>query len=34
MAERNTPRIARKWGLRMDMGLDAFASTFDKHARA
>jgi hypothetical protein len=34
VAERNTPPLARKWGLRMNLGLDAFSGTFYKHARA
>lgn len=34
VAERHTPPLARKWGLRMNLGLDAFSSTFTKHARA
>ncbi len=33
-AERNTPPVARRWGLRMNMGLDAFKSTYDKHVHA
>jgi hypothetical protein len=28
---RNTPREARRWGLLMNMGVDSFRSTFDKH---
>lgn len=34
LAERNTPPVARRWGWRMNMGLDAFASMFEKHAHA
>lgn len=31
-ARRKTPRLARKWGYLMNMGLDAFASAFEKHS--
>lgn len=30
-AGRNTPPVARKWGYRMNMPLDSFASAFSKH---
>ena len=30
LAELRTPNLARKWGWRMNMGLDAFESTFEK----
>lgn len=33
-ARRNTPAPARRWGLRMNMGLEAFASTFDRFGHA
>lgn len=33
LARRNTPRLARKWGYLMNMGLDTFADTFAKHTR-
>jgi hypothetical protein len=33
-AELQTPAVARRWGFRMNMGLDAFQSTFDKFAYA
>jgi hypothetical protein len=29
-AERNTPAVARRWHFRMNMGLDAFQTLFDK----
>lgn len=29
-AERNTPPVARRWKLRMNMGMDAFRALFDK----
>jgi hypothetical protein len=32
-AEMRTPKLARKWGWRMNMGLDAFASTYEKFSR-
>jgi hypothetical protein len=31
-ARKNTPRVARRWGYLMNMGLDSFASAFAKHA--
>ena len=31
-ARRKTPRLARRWGYLMNMGLDSFASAFAKHA--
>ena len=31
-AERETPAIAKRWGWRMNMGLDAFESMFKKHS--
>jgi integrase len=31
---RNTPREARRWGFLMNMGLDSFRSTFDKHVQS
>jgi hypothetical protein len=34
LAARNTPTPARRWRLRLGMGLDAFASTFEKFANA
>jgi len=33
VAEMRTPKLARKWGWRMNMGLDAFASTYEKFSR-
>lgn len=33
VAEQNTPAVARAWGYRMNMGLDAFAGTFTKASR-
>ncbi len=30
-ARSKTPRLARRWGYLMNMGLDSFASTFAKH---
>jgi hypothetical protein len=33
LAELKTPEVARKWGFRMNMGLDSFASMFEKGAR-
>jgi hypothetical protein len=30
LAERNTPPVARAWGYRMNMGMDAFESMFAK----
>jgi hypothetical protein len=32
-AERNTPAVARRWGLLMNMPLDSFQTLFDKFAR-
>ena len=32
MAESRTPDIARRWGWKMNMGLDAFADMYGKHA--
>jgi hypothetical protein len=32
LAERRTPNLAKKWGLQMNMGLDAFESTYEKFA--
>jgi len=31
---RNTPREARRWGFLMNMGVDSFRSTFDKHVQS
>jgi hypothetical protein len=31
-ARRSTPRVARRWGYLMNMGMDSFASAFAKHA--
>jgi hypothetical protein len=33
-ADPHMPAVARRWKLRLDMGLDTFASTFDKFAHA
>jgi hypothetical protein len=33
-AEQNTPRLAKQWGLRMNMGLNTFKSMYEKHAGA
>jgi hypothetical protein len=33
-AERNTPGVAKQWGLRMNMSLDTFKSMYEKHAGA
>jgi DNA-binding phage protein len=33
LAEMRTPEVARKWGFRMNMGMDSFESTFKKGAR-
>jgi transcriptional regulator with XRE-family HTH domain len=33
LAELKTPKVARRWGFRMNMGLDSFASTFEKASR-
>lgn len=33
-ARQNTPKLAKKWGLRMNMGLDAFQSMYEKHVHA
>jgi transcriptional regulator with XRE-family HTH domain len=33
LAELKTPEVARRWGFRMNMGLDSFASMFEKGAR-
>lgn len=30
IASRRTPAIARRWGLRMNMGMDAFRSSFER----
>ncbi len=32
LAEERTPRVARYWGWRMNMGLDTFRATFEKFA--
>ena len=32
-ARRKTPRLARRWGYLMNMGLDSFASAFAKHTQ-
>jgi hypothetical protein len=34
LAELRTPNLAKKWGWQMNMGLDAFESTFEKVGRA
>ena len=34
VAERNTLSLARRWGFRMNMGLDVFRSMFEKHAHS
>jgi hypothetical protein len=31
-ARKSTPRVARRWGYLMNMGMDSFASAFVKHA--
>lgn len=31
LAERDTPPVARRWHYRLNMGLDAFASSFRRH---
>ena len=33
LAELRTPDVARKWGFRMNMGMDSFESMFEKGAR-
>jgi hypothetical protein len=33
LAEIKTPEVARRWGFRMNMDLDSFASMFDKGSR-
>ncbi len=33
LAEMRTPHLARKWGWRMNMGQDAFESTYEKFSR-
>ncbi|HUB05521.1 MAG TPA: hypothetical protein VMB50_00890 [Myxococcales bacterium] len=33
-ASQNTPAVARRWGLRMNMGLGAFKSMYEKHVDA
>jgi transcriptional regulator with XRE-family HTH domain len=33
LAELKTPKVARRWGFRMNMGLDSFASMFEKASR-
>ena len=33
-ADLNTPAAARRWGLRMNLGMDAFTSTFEKFRHA
>jgi transcriptional regulator with XRE-family HTH domain len=33
LAELKTPAVARRWGFRMNMGLDSFASMFEKGMR-
>jgi hypothetical protein len=30
LAEKRSPALARRWGWRMNMGLDSFASVFEK----
>jgi len=32
-ARRETPRLARRWGYLMNMGLESFASAFAKHTQ-
>jgi hypothetical protein len=32
LAELRTPEVARKWGFRMNMGMDSFESMFRKGA--
>lgn len=34
LAERNTPEVARRWGYRMNLGMDAFESTFARFCHA
>lgn len=34
IARRNTPKVARKWNLRGNLGLDAYVSMFKRHAHA
>ncbi len=34
LAERNTPQVARRWSFRMNLGLDAFESTFKRFVDA
>jgi transcriptional regulator with XRE-family HTH domain len=33
LAELKTPEVARRWGFRMNMGIDSFASMFEKGMR-
>ena len=33
LAQEKTPRLARRWGYLMNMGLESFASTFAKHTQ-
>ena len=33
LAELRTPEVARKWGFRMNMGMDSFESMFAKGAK-
>jgi transcriptional regulator with XRE-family HTH domain len=33
LAEMKTPEVARRWGFRMNVGLDSFTSMFEKGAR-
>jgi hypothetical protein len=33
LAERHTPPVARRWHYRLNMGLDAFESSFRRHRR-
>jgi DNA-binding MarR family transcriptional regulator len=33
LAERNTPPLARAWGFRMNLPMEAFATAYGKHAR-
>ena len=34
LAQRNTPRLARAWGFRMNLPAEAFAAAYEKHAHA
>ena len=33
LAERNTPKVARAWHFRLNMGMDSFESLFKKHLK-